>query len=248
VSAEAERPAGQVAPPPPDRRAAPRLLLFLLSAIAGCTDAISFLGLGGLFTAHITGNLVVLAAHVVSGEAAQMAEMLSVPVFMLILGLTKLLAGGLEARGFTSLRPLLLLQAVLLAGFLGVGVAGGPHVDPRANVAIAAGMLGVAAMAVQNALTQISLTGAPSTAVMTSNITRFMMDAGELLLARDVEAVAKARGRAAIVSLAIVGFAVGCALGAAFQAAAGLWSLTLPTSLALLALAPYFDANSRRSQ
>jgi hypothetical protein len=35
----------------------------------------------------------------------------------------------------------------------------------------------------------------------------------------------------------IVGFATGCGLGAAYEAAAGLWSLALPTSLALLALA-----------
>jgi uncharacterized membrane protein YoaK (UPF0700 family) len=246
VSAEAERPAAQVAPPPAAATARLRLLLFLLSVIAGCTDVISFLGLGGLFTAHITGNLVILAAHVVSGEAGQTAEILSVPVFMLTLGLTKLLAGALESRGFGSLRPLLLLQALLLAGFLAFGVAAGPHVDPNAGAAVTAGMLGVAAMAVQNALTQISLTGAPSTAVMTSNITRFMMDAGEIMLRRDAEAAAKARGRAAIVSLAIVGFAVGCACGAAFQAVTGLWSLTLPTSLALLALAPHFDAKPRR--
>jgi urea transporter len=34
-------------------------------------------------------------------------------------------------------------------------------------------MLGVSAMAVQNALVQVSLKGAPSTAVMTTNVTRF---------------------------------------------------------------------------
>jgi uncharacterized membrane protein YoaK (UPF0700 family) len=33
------------------------------SATAGASDTIAFLGLGGLFVAHITGNLVVLAAH-----------------------------------------------------------------------------------------------------------------------------------------------------------------------------------------
>jgi uncharacterized membrane protein YoaK (UPF0700 family) len=101
-------------------------------------------------------------------------------------------------------------------------------------------------MAVQNALVQISLTGAPSTAVMTSNVTRFMMDAGELLLQRDPDAAAKTRNRAARTWPAIVGFALGCGFGASCQAAAGLWSLALPTSLALLALALGFDAGSRR--
>jgi len=37
---------------------ASRALPFVLSLIAGSTDIIGFLGLNGLFTAHITGNLV----------------------------------------------------------------------------------------------------------------------------------------------------------------------------------------------
>jgi uncharacterized membrane protein YoaK (UPF0700 family) len=69
--------------------------------------------------------------------------------------------------------PLLLLQLVLLAGFLVLCVSASPRIDPDAPTAILAGMLGVSAMAVQNALVQISLKGAPSTAVMTTNITRF---------------------------------------------------------------------------
>ena len=39
------------------------LLVPALSTTAGAADAIGFLSLGGLFTAHITGNLVVPAAH-----------------------------------------------------------------------------------------------------------------------------------------------------------------------------------------
>src|SRR5207245_674841 len=153
--------------PSVDRSLGTKLLPTVLSVIAGSVDVISFLGLGGLFTAHITGNLVILAAHVVSGSAAPLAPMLSVPVFMVVLGLTRVLAGGLESVGLASLRPLLLLQFLLLVGFLVLCVAAGPHIDPNAAHAILAGMLGVSAMAVQNALVQISLTGAPSTAVMT---------------------------------------------------------------------------------
>jgi uncharacterized membrane protein YoaK (UPF0700 family) len=45
------------------------VLPFVLSVIAGSTDIIRFLGLNGLFTAHITGNIVVLAAHIAMSEA-----------------------------------------------------------------------------------------------------------------------------------------------------------------------------------
>jgi uncharacterized membrane protein YoaK (UPF0700 family) len=73
------------------------------------------------------------------------------------------------------------LHLLLLAGFLVVGIASGPRIDPNATIGILAGMLGVSAMAVQHALVQVSLKGAPATAVMTSNVTRFAIDVGELL-------------------------------------------------------------------
>ncbi len=227
----------RVPTPPIESSLGARSLPTVLSIIAGSVDAIGFLGLGGLFTAHVTGNLVILAAHFVSGGEAPVAPMLSVPVFVAALGLTRLLAGALERIGFASLRPLLLLQLLLLVGFLVLCVSAGPRIDPDASIAILAGMLGVSAMAVQNALVQISLKGAPSTAVMTTNITRFMMDVGDVMLGRRPADVAKARDRAMRTLPAIVGFAVGCGLGATCEAAIGLWSLALPAGLALVAVA-----------
>ena len=219
------------------------LLPFVLSVIAGSVDVIGFLGLGGLFTAHITGNLVILAAHIAGGGEAPIALLLSVPVFMVALGVTRLLASGLESFGLASLRPLLFLQLLLLGGFLLLGVAAGPRVDPNALGAIVAGMFGVSAMAVQNGLAQLLPTGATSTAVMTTNITRFVLDVGETLLSRDPDRVAKARSRANHTWPTIVGFAIGCGLGAVCETASGLWSLWLPLGLALLALAIAFPGN-----
>jgi uncharacterized membrane protein YoaK (UPF0700 family) len=210
--------------------------VIVLSVTAGCTDITGFLGLDGLFTAHITGNMVILAAHVVDGSGARIAEMLSVPVFVGGVGLTVLLAGGLESIGVASLCPLLLLQLLLLAGFL-VVVAAGPRIDSNTTRSILAGMFGVSAMAVQNALVQISLKGAPTTAVMTSNVTRFAVDVGKALLGGEPADVANARNRAVRTVPVIIGFAVGCGLGAACEAALGLWSLALPAGLAVLAFA-----------
>jgi uncharacterized membrane protein YoaK (UPF0700 family) len=225
-----------------------KLLPTVLSIIAGSVDAIGFLGLGGLFTAHVTGNLVILAAHLASGGEAPVAPMLSVPVFVVALGLTRLLAGAVERIGFASLRPLLLLQFLLLAGFFVLCASAGPRMGPDTTKAILAGMLGVSAMAVQNALAQISVKGAPSTAVMTTNITRFMMDVGDVMFGRKPADVVKARGRAMRTWPAIVGFALGCALGAICEAAIGLLSLALPTALALLAVAMGMTADIEGGQ
>jgi uncharacterized membrane protein YoaK (UPF0700 family) len=223
-----------------DRAAGDRLagtLPLVLSVIAGATDVIGFLGLNGLFTAHITGNLVLLAAHIVAGDSAIFSYLLSVPVFMLVLFLTSLMAGIIERGGGSSLRPLLLLQLLMLAAFLVLSVAAGPWRNPDAVLAIIAGMCGVAAMAVQNALVQISLKNTPTTAVMTTNVTHLMVDLGVVLVGGDTAAIAKAKSRARHTLPVIVGFTVGGGLGAAGEAAAGLWSLVLPTALALFALA-----------
>ena len=222
------------------------LLLMLLSVTAGSTDIIGFLRLDGLFTAHITGNLVLLAARIVSGGQAKIAAMLSVPVFMVIVCAATLLAGRAESLGRASLRPLLLLQFLFLAGFVAFGVATGLRVGQGTVCGIVAGMMGVSAMAVQNALVQISFKGAPSTAVMTTNVTRFAVDLAQVVLKGNAANVAAARDRAARTLPLIIGFAVGGALGAACEAALGLWSLALPASLALLALGGAFPAEPDR--
>ena len=115
--------------------------------------------------------------------------------------------------------------------------AAGPRVDLDAPLPILAGMLGVSAIAMHNARVQISLEGAPSTAVMTTNITRFMMDVGGVMLGRDPDEVAEARRRTKHTSPAILGFVVGCGLGASCEAAFGLRASPLPAGLGLLALA-----------
>jgi uncharacterized membrane protein YoaK (UPF0700 family) len=212
-----------------------KVLPFVLSMIAGSADVIGFLELGGLFIAQITGNLVILAAKLIVGDPAPVSHLISVPAFIVGLAAARLLASWLDQMRVAALRPLLLSQFLLLFAFLAIGIAVGPRVDPHASTMTFAAMLGVSAMAVQNALVQISLTGAPSTAVMTTNITRFAMDLGEVLLGRGNGT--KTGERARHTGIAIAGFVVGCGLGAWCQARAGLWSLTLPSGLSLVALA-----------
>jgi uncharacterized membrane protein YoaK (UPF0700 family) len=222
--------------PSVDQSPALMLLPTVLSLTAGSCDTISFIGLGGLFTAHITGNLVVLMARVVAGENAPIASILSVPVFVAALACTSLLAARLGQAGKSSLRLLLLMQLLLLTGFFLLSIASGAHIDLSGGKALLAGMLGVSAMAVQNAIVQVAVKDAPSTAVITTDITRFVKDVIGVLSERNRDQAAKAAARAKRTAPAIVGFAVGCALGAGCEVMAGLWALALPTGLAFVAL------------
>jgi uncharacterized membrane protein YoaK (UPF0700 family) len=209
--------------------------LFVLSVIAGSVDVIGFLGLGAWVIAHITGNLGRLAARIAAGEQASAGHFLSVPVFVIALFAARLLAASLDRSGIATLRPLLLLQFLLLSGLFAICIGVG-SADPDAATMIVAAMLGVSAMAVQNVLVQISLKDAPSTAVMTTNLTRFVIDLGEVLLGTELGRRSKAVARAQRTGIAIVGFVVGSGLGAWCQAHLGLWSLTVPAGLALAAL------------
>jgi uncharacterized membrane protein YoaK (UPF0700 family) len=214
-----------------------KLLPFVLSLVAGSVDVIGFLGLDQLFTAHITGNLVVLAAHLVAGKSASLALMISVPLFIVMLAVTRLFADGLERYGIAPLRPLLFLQFVLLFGFLGICLVAAPGASAEAPAMLAAGMLGVSAMAVQNALVRIALVGAPSTAVLTTDITLLTTDFGEILLGRDASRIAKARRRAKHTWPVVLGFLLGCAAGAWLESRIGLRALVLPVGFAFIALA-----------
>jgi uncharacterized membrane protein YoaK (UPF0700 family) len=233
----ASGPVKVVSAPSVDNRRAVQVVLVLLSVTAGSVDAIGFLGLGGLFIAHITGNLVILAARIAAKHEAPLANIISFPVFIVALAVTRLLAAGLERMHVTSLRPLLLIEFLLLTGFLALCVGGGSRPDPNAANAIVAVMLGISAMAMQNAVVQIAFKESPSTCVMTTNTTRFVIDLGEVLLGRTRNDRVKAGERAKRTGLAMIGFIVGCGLGAECQAVTGLWSLALPAGVGLVALA-----------
>ena len=213
------------------------LLPTILSTTAGAVDVIGFLALGGLFTAHITGNVVIVAAHYVTGGFSQIGPLLAVPVFMAVMGLVTVASNAIARAGTMPLRPLLLLQTALLAGFLLLGAGFGRFNDADSSMAVLAGMLGVSAMATQNVLGKLALKGAPSTAVMTTNITQLTVDLVTLVRSRgDPGELAKARSRARVTFPCIIGFVGGCAAAAALQVNFGFWSLVLPVVLSALAV------------
>jgi uncharacterized membrane protein YoaK (UPF0700 family) len=208
----------------------------ILSTTAGAVDVIGFLVFGGLFTAHITGNLVIVAAHYVTGGFGQVGPILAVPVFIAVLGVVVLLFGGIESKS-NSRRALLVVHAVLLAGCLGFGLRFGPFSSSDSPVAVLAGMLAVAAMATQNALVKLALVESPSTAVMTTNTTQLIVDVAALVRGvEESDKLGRIRQRARVTFLCMAGFVGGCVAGAVLELRFGVGALLLPVILAALAV------------
>src|SRR5262245_53495172 len=103
----------------------------LLSVIAGMVDLTGFLNLGNVFTAHITGNLVVIGALVVRGGNVNLAQILAIPVFMFAVAGAWLIARTSGTRGRTLLRLLLQVQLLLLTSVLVFSVLMKPSAVPH---------------------------------------------------------------------------------------------------------------------
>jgi len=207
-----------------------RGLLAVLSVLAGLVDAMGFLALDRVFTAHVTGNLVVMAVQAATGGPPHIAQLLSVPVFGASAVVAYLLARRAGSRGRATL---LAGQALLL--LLVVWPAARHH-------EVVAASLAVAAMAFQNAFVRVSLRESATTSVMTGNLATLVIAATATIWpgpwTRD-EAQRKLRATLPLV----VGFFVGCAVGAVSVVHLGRWAFALPALVATLVLA----ADARRA-
>jgi uncharacterized membrane protein YoaK (UPF0700 family) len=104
-------------------------------------------------------------------------------------------------------------------------------------MAVFVGMLGVAAMATQNAVVRLALPGHPTTGVMSTNAAQLAIDLA--MLARcffQPIDVSEIRSRADVTALAVLGFVLGVVAGAILEIHFRLWSLTFPSLLAVLAI------------
>ncbi|HXA86189.1 MAG TPA: YoaK family protein [Candidatus Dormibacteraeota bacterium] len=207
----------------------------LLSAVAGTVDVIGFLSLK-LFTAHITGNLVVIAALLVRGGPPNLAQILAVPVFIVAVAAVWLIAKGLDRRGPALARPLLLVQFLLLTCVLIVSVIYHPAENPRGLMAGIAAMTAVSAMACQFAFLRLALPVAPSTAVMTGNLTNTVLSLLDTLSGRE-PLIEGASERLKKTLGLVIGFLAGCIVGAAAVSWLGVWAWSLPVVLAAVAVA-----------
>jgi len=207
----------------------------LLSIIAGMVDLTGFITLGNIFTAHITGNLVVAAAVTVRGGPTNLAQALAIPVFMLAVAAVWLIARVSDRRALALARLLLLVQFLLLAAVWIFCILTRPSTNPHGMMAGIAVMIAVSAMACQYALLRLTLSSAISTAVMTGNLTNAVLALMDLLSKRDSLMPADRDRLKRSVQL-LLGFLSGCVVAAGAVSLFADWAWLFPVTLAGAAL------------
>lgn len=212
----------------PDRRTGPGLAF-----VAGFVDTCGFVALFGLFTAHVTGNFVVIGATLVEFRPGLLTKLLALPTFVIVVALTYLALGARASAGKPSGRATLIVQASLLTAFMIAGLFAAPIADGDAPLAMATGLIGVAAMAVQNAAARGPFKNVTATTVMTGNTTQLVMDMVDLLRRRR-DPVTEARFHKNWP--VVLAFGLGAIGGALGIAQAGFACILLPIAV-LLALA-----------
>ncbi|MFB7363586.1 YoaK family protein [Streptomyces hydrogenans] len=164
-------------PPKGDRHGPLPPLMLVLTVVTGLVDAVSYLGLGRVFVANMTGNVVFLG-FALAGAAGLSA---SASVVSLAAFLAGALTGGRFGVRFAAHRGRLLcsamaVQAVLFAGALGATLTGNEPVGSAVRYTLIV-LLGLA-MGLQNAVAR--RLGVPdlTTTVLTGTLTGLAADSG----------------------------------------------------------------------
>lgn len=209
-----------------------------LGLVAGYVDTAGFVALFGLFTAHVTGNFVLIGTEIArpSGGHVLLLKFLAIPAFAAGVILARLLDFRCARLQHNPARPLLLMQLVLLTGFMVAGLAAAPIADAQAPLVLVCGMLGAAGMGVHNAASKLEFARLAPTTVMTGNVTGILIDATDMATGRATPAV---RERFKKFFWPVVAFAIGCIAGGTAYVWFGFWCLV--PALALLAWLAVMD-------
>lgn len=163
-------------------------ITILLSFVSGFVDTSGFVALKGIFTAHVTGNLVLAGAFLFSKESGIVSKLSVLPIFAITIGLVFLLNRYFKKTKKPFLKSLLRIESLflLLFSFFGFKIHQiYPNLIPEYLLIILASF-GVIAMSVQNALMKLSLPKLVPTTIMTGNTTQFVMDLASYATSRNL--------------------------------------------------------------
>ena len=215
-------------------------ITIVLCAVAGFCDTVTFIAADGLFSAHVTGNFILVANHLAkrSGIEAWL-KLLSFPVFVI-----SVMVGGWIAAKMQQKHLLLFIEGILLSvtGIIAFVFEKQGWLALHYSV-LAIGMLTVFAMGLQNAFGKLfsKETFGPTT-MMTGNVTQWALDLRGMFRSgfADIETKKSFKKQSAT----IVGFLAGCLLGAV----AGKWIGLSALSIAGVAMVACYLGTNKAEQ
>jgi len=197
-----------------------------LGFFAGYVDTLGFLALFGLFTAHVTGNFILIGAALADpSRSSILLKFLAFPAFIAGVAAARILVVLVEKRQALALRPALLLELALLLGFMFFGIAATPVGTEAGPLAMTSGLLGAAAMGAHSAISRLLLGHLAPTSMMTGNVTQIVIDAVDLLRGADDPGLTT---RFAKFLWPLLSFAIGCIAAAFGYLWFGFAALALP--------------------
>ncbi|MNM01371.1 hypothetical protein D3C81_112990 [compost metagenome] len=203
-----------------------RLFGASLGFLAGYVDTLGFIALFGLFTAHVTGNFVLIGAALADpSRVSILLKFLAFPAFVIGVAVTRLMVLAIDRRGGPSLTLALLLQWVLLAAFMAFGCLAEPIGKDVSDMAMIAGLLGTAAMGVHSATSRLLLAHLAPTSMMTGNVTQIVLDTVDVLRGA---ADASTSARCVKTLWPLLAFALGAIAAAFAYLAYGFIALAVP--------------------
>jgi len=211
-------------------------LPILLSFNGGYVDTLGFLSLSGLFTAHVTGNFVTLGATMAHGLDGAWSKLLALPVFCVVVFVSRLACLKLQRGDHSPIRPMLVVKLILLTAVAIMSLGYGPFHGDDSWITLVVALTLVSAMAIQNGLHRAHLAKAPPSTLMTGTTTQIMLDLADILANSKTEEIVAAKARVKKMAAAVATFALGCGVGAAGYMFAPAAAFTLPAVLAVIAL------------
>lgn len=213
----------------------PLTIAILLAFNGGVVDTAGFLGLHGLFVAHVTGNFVTMGAAIIGGGHGFIGKLLALPEFVVIVALARLAGTAMRRRDWPAMPILFVTKILFLIVFTSMAIWHGPFSDGDAPIALWTGAAGVAAMAMQTAVQRVHLADMPPSTMMTGSTVQATLDAVDLLTRAHPEQKAATRARLNRLCCTIFAFACGCAISALLYSYVGFWCLLLAVFVAICA-------------
>ncbi len=219
----------------------------LLAFNGGFVDVTGFLGLHGLFAAHITGNFATLCAAIVLGSKGYLGKLLALPEFIAVIALARLAGAGMRAAKWPARDILIAVEVLLLIAYFALAVRYGPFADFDSAPALFTAFAAIAAMAVQNDMQRVHLLDVPPSTFMTGNATDATLGFVGMLTGDRPARTASFRAHTGRIAVNLLAFGAGCAVSAVLYWRYGFWCLpvTLVITLAAWALIHAEDGPAR---